>query len=194
MRKIHSASAGLGSGLERLMAEGDGVGYQLPDDLPGDRKFAFSVAEAEFVERMGAFLSSPGQEGPPRFILSEVAELYVLPRPYLYSKPRILLQKSACALMRLHAIAMAHNDWAAYRREDEKDDRVIRSSAFASTQSRERLRKNPAGRRGVLAVVRHAPLAAADIEALWFRLHGPAALSASYSGLQLRTRVGVGNL
>ena len=89
--KIHSAGAGPGArlALERLMAEGDGFGYQLLDDLPGDRTFAFSVAEVEFVDRMGAFLFGPGQESPPRFVLSEVAGRYVLPRPYPYSKPRV---------------------------------------------------------------------------------------------------------
>ena len=44
------------STLCRLMAEGAGVGYQLPDELPGDRTFAYSVAEVIYVERMGALL------------------------------------------------------------------------------------------------------------------------------------------
>ena len=90
------------------------------------------MAEAEFFDRMEAFLFGPAQEGPPRFVLSEVAGLYVLPRSYPYSKQCVSLQKSASALMRLYSIAVAHHDWAAYRHEDEEDSRVFRSSAFAA--------------------------------------------------------------
>ena len=37
----HSEEASLTLG--RLLAEGDGAPYQLPDEIPGDRTFAFSV-------------------------------------------------------------------------------------------------------------------------------------------------------
>ena len=54
------------SALCRLMAEGAGVGYQLSDELPGDRTFAYSVAEVIYVERMGArTLGGVGAGRPP---------------------------------------------------------------------------------------------------------------------------------
>ena len=86
----------------------------------------------EFLDRMGDFLFGPGQEGPPRFVLFDAGGMYVLPRPYPYSKPRVSLQRSDSSLMCLYSIAVPHHDWAAYRHEDEEDSRVVRSSAFAS--------------------------------------------------------------
>ena len=64
------------------------------------------------------------------FVLSEIPGLYVSPRPFPYSNARVSLQKSASSLMPLHAVAVAHQDWAAYRGPVEADDRVFRSSSF----------------------------------------------------------------
>ena len=85
-----------------------------------------------YVDRMGWFLFGPGQNGLYRFIPLEVTELYVLPRPYVYAKPAVALQKSSCSLMRLHAVGFSHHDWSTYRHREEKDGRVVPSSAFAS--------------------------------------------------------------
>ena len=118
------------SALVRLMSEGDGVGYQIAEEIRCDRTFPYSVWEVEYVDRMASSLFGAGQKNPSRFVLSEIKSLYVCPRPYLYTKPLAALQKSACTLMRLHSIAVAHLDWAAYRRDDEKDGRVFRSACF----------------------------------------------------------------
>lgn len=116
--------------LVRLMAEGDGAGYQIPSEIPCDRLFAYSVAEAEYVDRMASALFVADRGGSQRFVLGEVAELYVCLRPYALSKPLVALQKSAGALTRMHSIVMAHCDWSVYRRDDEKDRRVFRSACF----------------------------------------------------------------
>ena len=132
IRRIHEA--GLVdesmSALRRLMAEGGCIPYQIPDAIPVDRTFAYSLAEVEYVDRMATFLFGRDRSGPRRFILSEVAGLYVSPRPYAYAKSLVALQKSASSLMRLHSIAVSPHDWAAYRQSDEEDGRVFRSSAF----------------------------------------------------------------
>ena len=77
------------------------------------------------------FLFGTGQEVPLQFVLSQVGNLYVLPRPYPYSKPRLSMQKSVCALIRLCSVAVVHHDCATCRCKDEEDDQVFRSSAFA---------------------------------------------------------------
>ena len=118
--------------LRRLMTEGDGAGYQLPDELPGDRAFAYSDAEVQYVDRMGWFLFGLGQGGARRFVLPEVTGLYVFPRLYVYAKSAVALQKSSCSLMRLHAVSFSHRDWSTYRHREERDGRVVPSSAFAS--------------------------------------------------------------
>ena len=118
------------SALDRLLAEGEDSAYQVPDEIPGDRTFAFSPAEAEYVDVMASALFGGFRRGPAPFVLSEIVGLYVSPRPYGYSKARVPLQKSASSLMRLHFVAVAHHDRAAYRGPDEADDRVFRSSAF----------------------------------------------------------------
>ena len=41
------------------MNEGEGVGYQVPDELGGDRTFAFPTVEVEYVEKMGMYLFGP---------------------------------------------------------------------------------------------------------------------------------------
>ena len=118
----HSGEASLALG--RLLAEEDGAPYQLLDEIPGDRTFAFSVEELEYVDRMATYLFLRGPRGPPRFVLPEITGLYVSPRPRAQSKARVALQKSACALMRIHQIALAPTDWSAYRHRDEEDGRV----------------------------------------------------------------------
>ena len=77
MLKVYEAS-GVGetsSALSRLMAEGGGSGFQLPNELQGDCIFAYTIAEAEYVHRMGLFLSGPGQYNSRRFVLSDLAQL-----------------------------------------------------------------------------------------------------------------------
>ena len=118
--------------LRRLMTEGDGAGSQLPEELPGDGTFAYSDAEVQYVDRMGWFLFGPGQDGSRRFVLPEVTGLYVFPRPYVYAKYAVALQKSSCSLMRLHAVGFSHRDWSIYRHREERDGRVVPSAAFAS--------------------------------------------------------------
>ena len=132
IRRIHEAGlvTEATSALDRLLAEGEDSAYQVPDEIPGDRTFAFSPAEAEYVDVMASALFGGFRRGPAPFALSEIVGLYVSPRPYAYSKARVSLQKSASSLMRLHFVAVAHHDWAAYRGPYEEDDRVFRSSAF----------------------------------------------------------------
>ena len=114
------------------MAEGADVGYQLPDELPGDRTFAYSVAGVIYVDRMGALLVGSAQGDPRRFVLSGVAGMYVSPRPYAFTKRHVALYKSSCSLVRLYAVGFAHHDWAAYRGEREADGRVVPSAVLAS--------------------------------------------------------------
>ena len=118
------------SSVGRLLAEGEGGAYQVPDEIPGDRIFAFRSAEAEYVHGMASVLFGKVQRVPEPFMLPGIAGLYISPCPYAYSKARVFLQKSTGSLMRLHAVAVAHHDWAAYRGIDEADDRVFRSSTF----------------------------------------------------------------
>ena len=132
LRRVHEAGLvdEAASSLRRLLSEGEGNAYQVPDEIPGDWKFAFSPAEVEYVDRMASALFGRAQYDLKPFVLSEISGLYFSPRPFPYSKARVSLQKSASSLMRLHAVAVAHNDWAAYRGPDEADDRVFRSSSF----------------------------------------------------------------
>ena len=116
--------------LARLMAEGADAGYQVPDEIRCDRTFSYSIANADYVERMASAILHPGGGGSSEFVLATVARLYVCPRPYVFSKALAVLQKSASALMRIHSIAVAHIDWSAYRRTDDKDGRVFRSACF----------------------------------------------------------------
>ena len=96
--------------LSRLLAEGDGVAYQIPDEIAGDRTFTFRIDEERYVGQMAAYLAGADPDPSVRFILSEVPGLYVYPRPFAYTKPRVALQKSAASLMRIHGIAVAHWD------------------------------------------------------------------------------------
>ena len=127
--------------LRRLIAEGGGVAYQIPDGISSDRTFAYSAEEAEYIDRMAVHLFRGGPGDPNRFVLPEVKGLYVCPRPYTYSKPLValqksarsvmrLIQKSACSLMGLYSVAVAHFDWTAYRAAGEEDGRVFLSAAF----------------------------------------------------------------
>ena len=113
----HSEEASLA--LERLLAEGDGVPYQLPDEIPGDRTFAFSVEEVEYVDHMSTYLFLRGPRGPPRFVLPEIMRLYVSPCPRAHPRAPAAFQKSACSMMRIHHISLAPTDWSAYPHRDE---------------------------------------------------------------------------
>ena len=117
IRRIHEAGLvdEASFALPRLLAEGGGVAYQIPDGIPSDGTFAYSIEEAEYVDRMAVHLFREGLGDPNRFVLPEVKGLYVCPRPYPYSKPLVALQKSACSLMQLYSVAVAHFDWSAYR-------------------------------------------------------------------------------
>ena len=125
--KIYEAGGVLeaSSSLHRFMAECGGSRYQLPDELARDRTFAYSIAGVLYVDQMGSFLSDAGQADPRRFVLPEVAGIYVSPRPYAFSRPWVAVQKSSCSLMPLHAVGFAHNDWSAHRREEEADGSVF---------------------------------------------------------------------
>ena len=116
--------------LGRLLAEGDGAAYQIPAAIVGDRTLAYSLAEVEYVDGMADYLLNRDPTSPREFVLSTVAGLYVSPRPFAYSKARVALQKSACSLMRLHHVAIAPHDWAAYRHSGEEVGRVFRSASF----------------------------------------------------------------
>ena len=129
--RVHEAGlAGKEASSLSLLAEGQGSPYQVPNEVPGDRTFAFSPAEAPYMDGMASALFCRVQRGLGPFVLSVIAGLYVSPRLYAYCKARVSLQKSASSLMRLHSIAVAHHDWAAYRGPDEADNRVFRSPAF----------------------------------------------------------------
>lgn len=67
---------------------------------------------------------------PSRFVLAAIPGLYVYPRPYANTNPRVALQKSTAILMRLHGIAVAHRDWSTYRSSSEEDSRVFASASF----------------------------------------------------------------
>lgn len=82
------------SALNRLMAEVGGPGYQLHDEIPGDRTLAYSAAEVAHVDQMGSILFHKGNIDPRRFVLSEEAELLVFSRLYAFSKHLVALQKS----------------------------------------------------------------------------------------------------
>ena len=116
--------------LGRLLAEGTGAPYQLPDEIPSDRTFAYSIEEVEYVDRMATYTFHLNRWCPQWFVLAEVVGLYVSPRPYAYWRTLAALQKSACSLMRLHSIALAPHDWSAYRQAREADGRVLRSASF----------------------------------------------------------------
>ena len=132
VRKI--SEAGLveqaSAALARLMAEGAGAGYQVPDKIRRDRTFVYSITEVEYVDRMDSAILCLGGGGSSKFVLATVAGLYVCPQQYVFSKALAALQKSASALMRIHSIAVAHLDRSAYRRADEKDGRMFRSACF----------------------------------------------------------------
>ena len=85
---------------------------------------------------MSTYLFLRGPRDPPRFVLLEITGLYVSPRPRAHSKALAALQKSACALMRIHQIALAPTDWSAYRHRDEEDGRVLPSASFSPGLSR----------------------------------------------------------
>ena len=116
--------------LRRLLKEGGGVAYQIPDGISSDRTFAYSIEEAEYVDRMAFHLFREGPWDLNRFVLPEDKGLYVCPCPYPYSKPLVALQKSACSLMRLYSVAVAHFDWSAYPAAGEEDGCVFLSAAF----------------------------------------------------------------
>ena len=132
IRRIHEAGLvdEASFALRRLLAEGRGVAYQIPDGIPSDRTFVYNAEEAEYVDRMAFHRFREGPGDPNRFVLPEVKELYVCPPPYPYSKPLVALQKSACSLMRLYSVAVAHFDWSAYRAAGEGDGRIFLSTAF----------------------------------------------------------------
>ena len=132
IRRIHEAGLvdEASFALRRLLAEGSGVAYQIPDGIPSDRTLAYSTQEAEYVYRMAVYIFREGPGDPNRFLLPEGKGLYVYPRPYLHSKPLGALQKSACSLIRLYSVAVAHFDWSAYRAAGEEDGRVFLSAAF----------------------------------------------------------------
>ena len=132
IRRVHEAGLvdEAASSLRRLLAEGEGIAYQFPDEIASDRTFAFSPAEVEYVDSMASALFGRAQYDRKPFVLSEISGFYVSPRPFPYSKARVSLQKSASSQMHLHAVAVAHHDWAAYRGPDEADDRVFRCSSF----------------------------------------------------------------
>ena len=116
--------------LDVLTSEGGGLTYQIPDAIPWDRTLAYSIGEDTHVDLMAEFLFDRVPGVPRRFMLSEVAELYVSPRPYAYLKAGVALQKSAGSLMRLHAIAVSPHAWATYRQCAEDDGRFFRSVSF----------------------------------------------------------------
>lgn len=58
--------------LDRLNSEGGGVPYQIPDAIPGDRTFSYSIGEVTYVDRMAEFLFGRVPGAPRRFVLSEV--------------------------------------------------------------------------------------------------------------------------
>ena len=133
VRKVHEAERGEEASLllARLLAEGGGAAYQIPAAIDGDRTLAYSLPEVEYVDRMTDYLLRHVPPSPLEFVLSSVTGLYVSPRPFAYSKARVALQKSACSLMRLHLVAIAPHDWAAYRHCGEADGRVFRWAIFA---------------------------------------------------------------
>lgn len=100
--------------LRRLLAEGRGVVYLIPDVIPGHSTFAYSAEEAEYVEQMAVHLFWGEQGDPSWFVQPKVKGLHDCPRPYAYSKPLVALQKSACSLMRLYSVAVVHLDWSTY--------------------------------------------------------------------------------
>ncbi|CDF35331.1 unnamed protein product [Chondrus crispus] len=79
---------------------------------------------------MAAYLSGINPDQSARFILAEVPGLYLYLRPFALKKPRVALQKSAASLTGIHGIAVAHQDWSAYRRASEEDGRVFPSDSF----------------------------------------------------------------
>ena len=132
VRRVYEAGRGEEASLMlgRLLAEGDGAAYQTPAAIVGDRSFAYSLAEVEYVDPMADYLLDRDQTSPREFVLSTVAGLYVSPRPFAYAKARVALQRSACSLMRLHHVSIAPHDWAAYRHSGEADGHVFRSASF----------------------------------------------------------------
>ena len=135
IRRVHEAGLvdEAASSLGLVLAECESSVYQVLNEILGDRTFAFSPAEADYIDGMASALFGRVQRGPGPLVLSSIAVLYVSPRPYAYSKARVSSQKSASSLMRLHEVAVENHDWAAYRAPDEPDDRVFRSSAFVGS-------------------------------------------------------------
>lgn len=89
----------------------------------------YSIHEAEYLDRMSAYLLGRIRPGPRRFISSEVGELYMSLRPYASCRSRADLQKSAKSLIELHSIALATHDGEAYRQAGEDDGRVFLSAS-----------------------------------------------------------------
>ena len=63
------------SSLGRLLAEGEGSACQVLDEMPGVRNFAFSPAEAEYVDGMALVLFGRVQRESGPFVLSGIAVL-----------------------------------------------------------------------------------------------------------------------
>ena len=138
--------------------------------MAGDRTFAYSIAEVLYVDRMGSFLSQSGQADPRRFVLREVAGLYVSPRPYAFTRPGVARQKSSGSLMRLHAVGFATTIGPL------TDGRTRRMAAsfllLPSARPVPRgLSRSPCGRARELSVARGTPASTAHLEALRHGLH-----------------------
>lgn len=114
------------SALIVLMAESGGSMYQLPFEILGNRKFAYSAAKVAYVDQVGSFLCHQGKFDLRRFVLFEVVVFYA---------SRVALRKSSCSLMVLHSVEFAHQNWSAYRPEGETEGCVILSAVFVSDLS-----------------------------------------------------------
>ena len=93
-------------------------------------------------------------------------------RPYAFSKPLAALQKSACALLRIPSIAVTHLYWPAYRRADEKDGRVFRSSCSEHGMSPSSFPKLPKVVRDSFSSLRVHPLVPCVLKYFGFAFAG----------------------
>ena len=90
------------SSLLVLRARAEEFRIKIPDVIPCDRTFAYNIGEVYYEYRMAEHLVGRFPGARRLFILSDVEELYVSPRPYAYSKARVALQNRGallCAFM-----------------------------------------------------------------------------------------------
>ena len=122
---------------------GRGHAYQVPEEIPCDRTFAFSVEEVAYVDKAARLLF--GTIGPVSdvFPLSEIVGLHTHPCPTWYPDTRLELVRATASLMRMTGRSLCPHDWSSWRRLDNVETRVSRASSLAPGLTRESFPRQP---------------------------------------------------